>query len=103
MEPSMRLYYHGAPMKAVGGCNFAKFSEHVDRTHHYVNHHYKPTGSYNKDYEMPYYKWEADLDYVGNPEEYESSGANIYIGFRGQWNFRAVPDENYLTHERMRK
>jgi hypothetical protein len=99
----MKLYYHGATMKSIGGCNFEKFKQHIERTHTYITHDYNPTGNYNKEYEMPYYKWESDLADIGNPEEFESSSSYVYIGFRGMWNFRNAPDETYLTHERMRK
>jgi hypothetical protein len=103
MEPCMKLYYHGAELKTVGGCNFTKFEKHINRTFHYINHVYTPTGDYNKEYEMPYYKWEKNLEEVGNAEEYESSASFLFIGFRGMYNFRAPPEEGYLTHERMKK
>jgi len=90
-------------MKSIGGCNFEKFDSTINRTFDYVNSQYSPTGNYNKEYEMPYYKWEADLDQNGNEEEFESSASFVYIGFRGMYNFRAPPDEKYLLHERMRK
>ncbi len=99
----MRLYYHGALVKSVGGCNFEMFERHVNRTFAYVNHTYVPTGDYNKDYEMPYYKWEADLDQNGNEQELESTGSWKMHGFRGIQMFREAPDEKHLTHERMRK
>lgn len=103
MEPSMKLYYHGAQIKAIGGANFAKFEKNIDRTFNYINHTYNPTSNYNKEYEMPYYKWEKDLEEVGNGEEYESSASFLYIGFRGFYNFRVPPEETHMTHERMRK
>ena len=27
MEPGMKLYYHGALIKTLGGCNFEKYEE----------------------------------------------------------------------------
>ncbi len=99
----MKLYYHGALMKSIGGCNFEKFEKQVSRTYDYINGTYSPTGDYTKDYEMPYYKWEADLSANGNEEEFEQTGSFLYIGFRGMHNLRAPPEEKYLTHERMRK
>ena len=87
----------------MGGCNFQKFETEITRLYHYINGEYSPAANYNKEYEMPYYNWEAHLSTLGNEEEYEQSGGYIYIGFRGIHNFRAPPGEKYLTHERMRK
>lgn len=64
---------------------------------------YNPSGPYNIDYEMPYYKYEADLDHTGNDMELESTGSWVFAGFRGQYSLREAPDEKYLTHERMKK
>ena len=40
MEPSTRMYYHGAPLKTMGGCNFPKIEGHVDRLFTFVNQDY---------------------------------------------------------------
>jgi hypothetical protein len=31
MEPGMKLYYHGALIKTLGGCNFEKYEENIKR------------------------------------------------------------------------
>jgi hypothetical protein len=103
LEPSIKLFYHGSLLKTLGGCNFEKFEKEITRAFDYVNGVYNPSGEFNKEYEMPYYNWEAKLSLYGNEEEFEQTGGFIYIGFRGPHNFRAPPEEKYITHERMRK
>jgi hypothetical protein len=52
---------------------------------------------------MPYYKWEHDLKYFGIPEDSEYSGSFFMAGFRGQFSLREVPDDKFISHERMKK
>ena len=58
-----------------------------------------------KDYEMPYYRWEADLDHNGNKNEDDGVQATFFKGFKGFLSLAELtPDENKnMVHERMRK
>lgn len=102
-DPSAHILYHGALIKSLGGINFERLNRNVNRIHDYVNNVYSPKGEFNKEYEMPYYKWEADLDNHGHDPEYEQTGSFFYGGWRGQYTMRRVPDDDHLSHERMKK
>lgn len=103
MEPSIKLFYHGSLLKTIGGCNFEKFRNEINRSFEYISQEYNPGGNFNKEYEMPYYYWESQLKLLGNSEEFEQTGSMLYIGFRGPHMFRTVPEERGLNHEIMKK
>ncbi len=90
-------------MKTIGGINFDKFSVNINRISTHVNENYRPSGDWNKEYEMPYYKYEHDLEFNGRELETEESSSMFMNGFKGHFSVKTVVDDNHLSHERMRK
>jgi hypothetical protein len=58
---------------------------------------------YNSEFEMPYYKWEADLHVTGNQELTDNAQGYFFEGFRGLASFTKVPNENRLMHVQIKK
>lgn len=73
------------------------------RSFEFINHTYVSKESHGKEYELPYYKWEADLDHNGNEMMAESTGSWVSMGWKGFYSFSKVPGDNFLMHVRMKK
>jgi hypothetical protein len=104
MEPSVKLLYYGANIKTMGGCNFHKIEKEINRNFDTItNNTIKAYPTIAPQYELPYYKWEADLDFNGRGEDSDATGSWIATGWRGFYTVTGVPNENYLMHVRMKK
>jgi hypothetical protein len=92
-------------LKKLGGTNFQKYEREISRISNYVNDRNAEVvlrGS--SDYEMPYYRWEKDLDWRGQIDMLEYSQSFIRPAFRGFFTLINEPlDDRKTIHERMKK
>lgn len=105
VEPCLKIYYYGAEIKSIGGCNFDRHERAVNRSFEFINQNFSVdrTG-HGKEYEMPYYKWESNLDITGNDLDVEATGSWQTVGWRGFMSYTRLPnEENYMTHKRLKK
>ena len=59
--------------------------------------------NYDKEYEMPYYHWEAELSVKGNDEPADPGQGYFFEGFKGLANLSRAPNENRLSHIQIKK
>lgn len=75
----------------------------IYRASDYINHTFITKEGHGQEYELPYYKWEADLDFNGNGIMAESTGSWVSNGWKGFYTLTRVPTDNNLMHVRMKK
>jgi hypothetical protein len=56
-----------------------------------------------KEYEMPYYHWEAGMLNVGNEEVNDNAQGYHFEGFKGFGNLARATNENRLVHFQIKK
>jgi hypothetical protein len=61
------------------------------------------TSDYDKEYEMPYYAWEANLLERGNDEPVDNAQGYHLEFFKGFASFARAPNENKLMHIQIKK
>jgi hypothetical protein len=61
------------------------------------------TSDYNKEFELPYYHWESELDVKGNEAPLDSTQGFFIDGFRAFLTPYRVPNDERLMHIRMKR
>ncbi len=61
------------------------------------------TSDYNKEFELPYYHWESNLDVTGNEAQADGTQGFFISGFLGTHTTTRVPNDDKLFHLRMKR
>lgn len=104
MEPGCHLYYFGVNLRNVGGINFNKTANLMQRIIGQVRNDSTIMKPNSVEFSQPYYTWEANLGEHGVRAPDEATQTYIATGFRGLVTFTPglFTDDRY-AHVRMRK
>ncbi len=104
MEPGCHLYYFGVNLKNVGGINFDRTSNLMNRIIRQARNDSTIIKPSSVEFAQPYFNWEASLGEYGLKAPDEATQSYVSTGFKGLFTFTSglFTDERY-AHVRMKK